>query len=47
MHSYGRIEPIFWVIESFPPKALILVEHMQMNSTQILLIGCHFRPLLF
>ena len=47
MCSYGKIGPIIWTIESFPPKPLTLVEHMQMNSTQICLIGCHFRPLLF
>ena len=40
--SYGRIGPIFWAIESFPPKAMTLVEHMLMNSSQISLIGCHF-----
>ena len=37
--SYGRIEPIIWTIESFPPLPVTLVEHMQMNSTQISLIG--------
>ena len=44
MCSYGGIEPIIWAIESFPPKVLTLVEHMQMNSTQIFLIGCSQCP---
>ena len=44
MHSYGGIEPIIWAIESFPPLPVTLVEHMQMNSTQIFLIGCSQHP---
>ena len=44
MCSYGGIEPIIWAIESFPPLPVTLVEHMQMNSTQIFLIGCSQRP---
>ena len=44
MCSYGRIEPIIWAIKSFPPLPVTLVEHMQMNSTQIFLIGCSQRP---
>ena len=47
VHSYGGIEPIFWAIESFPPKSLTLVEHMQMNSTQILSDWMSLSPLLF
>ena len=44
MCSYGRIEPIIWAFESFPPLPVTLVEHMQMNSTQIFLIGCSQCP---
>ena len=45
MCSYGGIEPIIWAFKSFPPLPVTLVEHMQMNSTQIFLIGCSQHPL--
>ena len=45
VHSYGRIEPIFWAIESFPPKLWHLLNICKWIQHRSFWLDVTFTPL--